>query len=136
MAKFQTTNVEKSCYSVFFRKAQDFLKSARDNLDSKNWNAAGLSAVHAGISANDAILVCFHGLRSSSKSHDDAVQLSASLMDRSGIKEALNHLRRIIAKKNLVEYEGKNFPQHDAEAVVMHAERFLAWVKSVLPSDG
>jgi len=131
--KFQTTNVDKSTYISFLKKALDFLKSAQENLDKENWNAAGLDAVHAGISANDALLVCLYGIRSSSKNHDDAVRLTLSLINKEGLKEAVNHLRRLIAKKNLIEYEGKCFPKHDAEAVVLHADRFVSWVKGILP---
>ncbi|OGC21427.1 hypothetical protein A2291_07915 [candidate division WOR-1 bacterium RIFOXYB2_FULL_42_35] len=131
--KSSTVNAEKSAYSSFFRKSGDFFKSAKSNLETGNWNAAGLDAVHAAISANDALLVYSHGIRSSSKSHDDAVKLTASLISKEGVKEALNHLRRIIAKKNLIEYEGKCFFRSDAESIVLHADRFLSWVKGILP---
>jgi len=130
--KFQTAKVEKSSSINFLRKARDFFKSAKDNLEAENWNAAGLDAVHSGISANDALLACLHGVRSTSKSHDDAIGLTATLVNREGAKDALNHLRRLIAKKNLIEYEGKCFPKDEAEKVVLHAERFILWVESAL----
>ena len=40
----------------------------------EKWNAAGLSAIHVGISANDALLTFHFGLRSTSPKHDDAVK--------------------------------------------------------------
>jgi HEPN domain-containing protein len=132
--KIPTAGLEKSKYANFYEKALDFYRSMQNALDQKLWNSAGLAGVHAAISANDALLVYFHGLRSISKDHQDAINLTYSLVQHEGTKEALGHLRRVIAKKNLIEYEGKLFARSDAEEVAKHAERFINWVKGILPS--
>lgn len=131
--KFSTTEVEKSKYVNFFKKALEFYQSMKDALEQEMWSSAGLTAVHAGITANDALLVCFHGIRSTSPDHQDAVNLTLSLINHEGTKEAISHLRRLIAKKNLIEYEGKVFSRPDAEEVARHVERFINWVKEILP---
>jgi len=127
------TEVEKSKYDNFLQKALEFYQSMRDALDQELWSSAGLNAVHAGISANDALLVYFHGIRSTSSDHRDAINLTLSLITQSGAKEAASHLRRLIAKKNLIEYEGKVFSKADAEDVAKHTERFINWVTELLP---
>ncbi|MDI6732041.1 MAG: HEPN domain-containing protein [Candidatus Margulisbacteria bacterium] len=133
--KMPTVEVNKSQYVNYYKKALEFFQSMQNALDQELWSSAGLSAVHAAISANDAVLVFFHGIRSVSKDHQDAVNLTLSLVDYEGVKEALSHLRRLLAKKNLVEYEGKLFTRSDAEDVAKHAERFIGWVKGILPRE-
>lgn len=131
--KLSTVEIEKSKYINYLKKALEFYRSMKDALDNELWNSAGLAAVHAGISANDALLVYFHGIRSTSPDHQDAVNLTLSLLNREDAKEAVGHLRRLISKKNLIEYEGKVFSMSDAEEVAKHAERFINWVKELLP---
>lgn len=130
--KIATTSVEKAKYKLFLKKALEFYQSMKDALDSELWSSAGLNAVHAGISANDALLVCFHGLRSTSADHRDAINLTVALVTQRGAVEAVSHLRRLIAKKNLIEYEGKVFSRADAEEAAKHAERFITWIKELI----
>lgn len=128
-----TGKEDKSAYTNFLKKALDFFNSMKNNLEKGNWNSAGLEAVHSAISANDALLVYFHGIRSISQKHEDAVNLLISLIDKDGVKEAAAHLRRLIAKKNLIAYESVLFKRNDAEDAAKHAERFFNWVKNQIP---
>lgn len=43
-------------------------------------------------------------------------------------KEKANILRRVIRKKNLIQYEKRNIYQSEAEEVVKAASRFYQWV--------
>lgn len=52
---------ERAAHSDHLAKAEEFLRSALENLASDRWNAAALSAVHAGIAAADAVLVFERG---------------------------------------------------------------------------
>ncbi len=133
LKKIATAEVEKSKYINFLKKSLEFYQSMRDALDQELWSSAGLNAVHAGISADDALLVYFHGVRSLSSDHRDAINLTLSLISQDGAQEAASHLRRLIAKKNLIEYEGKVFSRTDAEEVAKHAERFINWARELLP---
>jgi len=47
--------VEKSDYRVYLKKAADFHDIMLKALDSANWTAAGLNAVHCAISCCDAL---------------------------------------------------------------------------------
>lgn len=119
---------ERAVHAAYLAKAEEFLRSALDNAASRRWNAAALSAIHAGIAAADAVLVFERGIRSVAQRHDDVLDLLVGAgSDRSS---ALAHLRRILARKNVVEYESRLFSQREAEEVVQHAERFLAWART------
>jgi len=119
---------ERGAHTVYLAKAEEFLRSALDNVVSRRWNAAALSAIHAGIAAADAVLVFERGLRSVSQRHEDVVDLLAG--PGSDRTSALAHLRRILGRKNSVEYESRLFSRKEAEEVVQQAERFLAWTRT------
>jgi len=46
------------------------------------------------------------------------------------VTAVLPHLRRVLAKKHLVEYESRLFSETEAREIVRHAERFLAWIRT------
>ena len=131
--KFKIGKSSKEDYKKFLRKAEEFYEMMQHSLMKEKWNAAGLNAIHTGISANDALLTFHFGLRSISPKHDDAVKLLISMMKRDDIETKSKHLRRLISVKNLVEYDDRLLSRKEAESLAKHAERFLAWVKSLLP---
>jgi hypothetical protein len=50
----KTSHTPKSDYINYLKKAEEFLSSAQDSIVREKWNAAGLNAIHAGISSADA----------------------------------------------------------------------------------
>ncbi len=128
-----TQKAEKSTYLNYLKKAEEFRDAMRQCRSMESWDAVALNAIHAGISANDSLLVYFHGMRSTSAKHDDAVRLLLSLIKHEEVKTAAAHLRKLIASKGLAEYEGRLLTAAEASDLVKHAERFMEWVKSVLP---
>jgi hypothetical protein len=131
--KFRIGKSSKEDYKKFLKKANEFYEMMQHSLMKEKWNAAGLNAIHTGISANDALLTFHFGLRSISPKHDDAVKLLISMMKRDDTEKKGKHLRRLISVKNLVEYDGRLLSKNEAESLAKHAERFLVWVKSLLP---
>lgn len=131
--KFKIGKTSKEDYKKFLMKAEEFFDIMHESLKKKSWNAAGLNAIHAGISANDALLTFHFGLRSISPKHDDAVELLVSMMKRNDTETKAKHLRRLLSVKNLVEYDGRLFSKSEAESLAKHAERYLNWAKSLLP---
>lgn len=118
---------ERAAHVNYLAKAEEFLRAALDNAASRRWNAAALSAIHAGIAAADAVLVFERGMRGAGQRHEDVLDLLVGPgADRSS---ALAHLRRILGRKNVVEYESRLFSQREAEDVVQHADHFLAWAR-------
>lgn len=130
--KIKTTHVPKADYVNYLKKAEEFLSSAHDSLAKEKWNAAGLNAIHAGISAADAVLVALHGVRSVSPKHDDILKLFSSLVKHKAVEENINHLRHLISMKNIVEYDQRLIKQSEAISLSKHSERFFAWGKSVI----
>lgn len=120
-------------YLDYIKKAEEFHKSMMRNFTDGLWNAAASSAIHCAILANDALLVCYHGLKSSGPRHDDAPVLLETYFTISDIKEKAAQLRKVIAKKTIVEYESRLFQQKEAEVLVTQADRFYKWVKNKLP---
>lgn len=116
--------------------AIDFLKKAEDNyaqmiaaLDAKNYNAVGTLAVQCAISSADAISVYERGIRSISDDHFDVCGLVGSVPIPDA-KEKANLLKRIIGKKNVIQYERRNIYQSEAEDLAKAASRFYQWVRS------
>lgn len=132
-AKFKVGKMSREDYEKFLKKADEFCEMMRQSLNKKKWNAAGLNAIHTGISANDAVLTFYFGLRSISPKHDDAVKLLISMMNRKDTETKAKHLRHLISMKNIVEYDGRLLSKREAESLAKNAERFLEWVKSILP---
>ena len=105
----------------------------RDCISDAKWNSAALNAIHTGISANDATLICFYGIRSISPKHDDSVKLLRDLMKDERAKQAATHLSKLIYAKNMVEYESRLFTRSETHLIAKHTERFIEWVEYVLP---
>jgi len=130
--KIPTRNVEKSAAANYLGKAQQFSRAMLDSLDKGDWDAAGLNAVHCAISANDAVLVFTGGIRSASSKHDDSAMLLETMVQVPGTKYAASQLKRLVSKKNLIEYEERMFRNSEARDAVKNASRFLAWAEKVL----
>ena len=132
--KIKTVHVEKSDYKVFLKKARDLHEIMLKAYDMNNWTAVGLNAVHCAISCCDAMLTFHLGIRSAGEDHMQAVdlllRLPSSIMD----SEA-STFKRIIAKKNLIAYEDREFRQAEAADIRKLAERFYAWTISKLPQQ-
>lgn len=130
----KTTSVHKSDYANYLKKAAEFHEIMLEGLSKGKWNAVGLNAIHAGISAADALLVFLHGIRSTSPKHDDIIKLITSLIPHKEAKDKISHLRNLIGMKNIVEYEVRLIDKGEALSLSKHASRFLEWVRSILPS--
>ena len=116
--------------------AKDYLKKAEDNyaqmlaaFNVGNYNAAGTLALQCAISSADAICVYEKGVRSVSDDHLDVCDL-VNPLPVPDAREKANILRRVIGKKNLIQYEKRNIYQSEAEEIVKAASRFYQWVAS------
>ena len=114
--------------------AKDYLKKAQDNhaqmieaLHAGNCNAAGTLALQCAISSADAVCVHEKGIRSISQDHFDVCELVSSIA-LSDAKEKANLLRRVIGKKNIIQYERRNIYQSEADEIVKASSRFYQWV--------
>ena len=133
--KSKIESVPKEKYMNYLRKAEDFYRTTRLAYEQGNWNSAGLCAVYCAISANDALLVYYKGIRSVSDDHKETVRLLVETVSTSEAKKNAQHLMKIIAKKNLVEYEQRLFFRSEAIEIMKHIDRLFNWVKSMLPKS-
>jgi len=127
--KLKTKQEEKSAARDFLKKAEDNYLAMLGALQNQNYNAAGTLALQCAISSADAICVQEKGIRSISSDHLDVCEL-VSAITLPEAKEKANLLKRIIAKKNLIQYERRNIFQQEAEEIVKYSSRFYQWVAS------
>lgn len=116
--------------------AVDYLKKAADNyeqmlaaIQADNSNAAATLAIQCAISSADAVCVFEKGIRSISQDHFDVCDLVASLPIQEA-KEKAKLLRKVIAKKNLVQYERRSVYKDEALEIVKVVTRFYQWIKA------
>jgi hypothetical protein len=94
------------------RESRGYLAKAERFLDAAgavegNHDAVMLNAIHAGISAADAVCVAEAGLRHSGEDHFGAADLLEEVSSDGTVRTQANRLRRLISQKHLVEYEAQ-----------------------------
>ena len=72
------------------------------------------------------------GVRSAGRDHRAAVDLLLEVVGDSAT-EASRHLKRLVDKKNLVEYEQRQLTQTEALDLALHACRFVTLAKGQVP---
>ena len=111
---------------IALQKAQQFADAAHNEFANERWNSAGLNAIHCGISAADAALICAAGIRSTSQDHANV----SSLLERNIASFKGNprtQLVGLLGMKNAVAYEQRLISQSEASRLVTAADRFLTW---------
>jgi HEPN domain-containing protein len=118
----------------YLSKADEFLRTARRAIADGDYYAASLNAVHAAISANDAVTGYFGGTRSTSEDHRDAANLLMEFAPREAEewKKQASRLGRIISEKSQVAYGVEIITAKGADHLVQQAERFVDWAKGVV----
>ncbi len=130
--KSKIVDVDKSQYFNYLKKAEEFYFSMLQAEKSEHWNAAGLNAVHCAISTADALLVKFSGVRSIETDHMLVVDIIKQKLKLDGIDEKLSTLRRVLAKKSLIEYDNTVFGKRDALDIIKQVERLYLWGRTKL----
>ena len=107
---------------AFLTKAEEYLASAEDSLAAERYTPAVGNAIHAGISAKDAIVTLLTGATSKGKDHaKSAGELRAALGTRREAASAEKALRELIAIKGDVEYGTTLITLAKAEPLVRRA---------------
>jgi hypothetical protein len=114
----------------YLGKAEEFILAAPESLDAGHVVAATSLAVHAGISACDAISGARTGQRATGPDHAQAVTLLAQA-GREG-KDAARLLTRLIPLKNRAEYEPQDVPRTSATRAVEQAGRIVQIARQVV----
>lgn len=114
-------------------KASQFLDVARLALEGGRHDAGMLNAIHAGISAADAVTVAIAGERSADPDHIRAVTLLEQVAGGSeSVRIRARQLRMLIEKKNAVEYESRRASGEEAAQAVERAERIVSWAREAV----
>jgi uncharacterized protein (UPF0332 family) len=101
------TSEQRDVAKAFLKKAEEYVASAEDNLDLERYTPAASDAIHAGISAKDAIVTVLTGgtSKGKGKNHAAAVrELTQALGSRPDARTAERALRELIGAKVDVEY--------------------------------
>ena len=131
----KTRSVSEQQVRAYLEKSGEFLRRSRASLAEEESNAASLLAVHAAISANDAVTGQYGQKRSAGEDHQKAADLLREVAP-TGAREwhlQANRLNRIVGKKNLVAYESRHLTSKESSWLVEQAERFVGWAKEVVP---
>lgn len=117
----------------YLRKAEEFYLTMTEAFQKRRWNSAGLAGVHCAISATDAALGKKARLRPSGESHHEAVELLKQHIQDPAAAAQAHRLSRVLAEKNLVEYDSREFRESEAAAIAKDVGRYLEWVKGFFP---
>lgn len=130
----RTRSVDRSKYQNYLTKSEEFLDTANDSFQRTRYNASVLNAVHAIISAADALLVFVKGFRYAGTRHEEAVELFSTIFpgDREHGKN-VSRFGSILSIKNKAEYLEVLLSSKDATDALLSATRFLSYVKGKLP---
>lgn len=132
--KFTTRDVDKSLYCNYLKKAEECYHASKSSFNLREWNAAAINAIHACISACDAICIYYLGKRHAGESHNEAVSLFKTIKaDDKEINTNASRISRILSIKNLAEYEGRLVTKNEAEKLLKDCERFIEYIKKMLP---
>lgn len=132
MARGKTRSVKASDAAAYLAKAEQFLDTMEQALQARQWDSAGLQAVHSVISASDALLAYYGGVRSVEPDHREVAGLLQDILGKEAAA-AIRHVSRVIAKKNVVEYEQRRLTKKEAREMAEHASRFITWAGKMLP---
>ncbi|PKQ29335.1 MAG: hypothetical protein CVT60_05925 [Actinobacteria bacterium HGW-Actinobacteria-10] len=127
--------VPRSSARAAIAKAEEFLAAGESALGAAQWNACGLDAVHAGISAADAALAAAAGLRSVAADHGYVVHLLESNAPEFAAPQR-RHMAGLLQMKNTVAYENRLISETEARQLLDHARRFVRWARRVVGDAG
>ena len=130
--KLKTRAVSRERHGTYLKKAGEFLRASESALKLGDWDAVGLNAVHAAISAADALLVYYGGVRSTGDSHHDVGGLLRQHIKDDQLGSKIQALSKVLSYKNLAAYEDREVSEAEGRDAEKLARRFLEWAQSRL----
>jgi HEPN domain-containing protein len=110
----------------FLRKAEEYLASAESNLVAGRFTPAAGDAIHAGISAKDAVLSSLTGSTSKGRDHATAAkELEQALGKRPEASTSERALRELLSAKSDVEYGVALISATKAEALLRRSRTMV-----------
>jgi HEPN domain-containing protein len=119
--------------SLYLGKAEQFAEAAQRALEDAQHDAGMLNAIHAAISAADAVAVVLSGRRSVDPDHQRAVDFLEEVGRGSeAIGAAVKQLRALLSKKKQVEYDSRRATAREATDAVARAARIVSWARETV----
>jgi hypothetical protein len=119
--------------TAYLTKATEFLRAAQDSFELGNRTAATGNAVHAGISASDALSAALVGSVSQGDHADAPSHLDAIGGDG---KIAARQLRQLLPLKTQAEYDPRPVSVTNARRALTAAGRLVVLAEQVLSKSG
>ena len=113
-------------------KAEEFVSAARASFEDGRFTACGLAAVHAAISAADAVTARNRSEVSSAPDHLEVVKLLRDSLPYGLPPHNERQLVGLLHVKNEIEYSGHMLTPAKAKILLDQATRFVAWSRSVI----
>lgn len=129
----KTVDVPRREARRYVEKAVEFIEQARVASSDARHDAVMLNAIHAAISAADAVTVALSGKRSADADHQRVADLLEQVAASSSeVRSHARQLRTLLAKKNAVEYESRRATVREASDALTRAERLVSWSQELV----
>lgn len=129
MADVPSVAVGPAAYRTFLKKAREFARMMERAIEAGDLNAAASAASHCVISASDALLARHKRIRSRARDHGSVIRLIETI-ELEGVRDRADQVEKVLALKQLAEYDDREVRRGEAEDAVKRASRFLEWVES------
>jgi hypothetical protein len=117
---------------TYLRKALQLCEAASAEFDADRSDASLILAIHAGISAADAVCIGL-GTRKNKDSHERAADLLEEVGGHAEeFQAAAKRLRALLAGKSAIEYENKRATRKDAEVGIRRCSALVQWAEKTL----
>lgn len=112
------------------RRGANYLRSARRDLDERNFDSAIVMAIQAAIAANDAACIALGRRRAANEDHHRAIELLRQLGGSSGeVNSKAGQLEWLLDRKNRSEYGDAPTQEAEARNAYERAQRFTDWTQ-------
>ena len=127
-------NVDRWKAAEYLKRSEECLASMQRDFEERRWGSCVILAIHAAVSAADALCVSKLGKRSASENHRDAIILFQSIdPNDEEMRKAAMRLGDLLRIKTDAEYGERTQSIQDAERAKQNAERFASFVRKRLP---
>lgn len=125
-------SVARESHATYLKRAEQLLRAAESALHAEDWDAVCLNAAHCAISAADALLARFAGIRSTADSHHDVAGLLRLHIKDPQLGSKLLTLSKVLGFKHLAAYEDRSLTEAEARDAEKLSRRFLDWARSLM----
>lgn len=113
----------------YLRMAHESLRAAQASFERGDYHASCNNSVHAGIQASDSVSGYLAGTRWAGREHAQAVQHVESA--GADGRDIAKHLRKLLPKKNLYQYDPCDPSQKEAADILLAAQRAVTIAERV-----